>query len=661
MIAFILASRLFLCDVISIRMDDVKDDYKGEKMVRLQDDFYEYVNGEWAKTAVIPEDKPRTGGFSDLADDIEKWMLEKTDEWLKGKEVPADSILQQFVRFHQQVADYETRNQLGAQPVKELIEEYRSLQSFEEFTTKLVEYEWEGKPNLMPFGVAPDFMDARVNVLWADSIGLILPDTTYYEEGHEKGAELLAQWRKCQEDLLPHFGFGESEIADLLDKRIALDQIVARYSLSREEQSEYAKLYHPYKWEEFTQLVPNLPLDWFFTEILGEVPDKIIVPEERFWQAANELYSQDQWELLKATLILQAADSYTSFLSDDIRILAGAYSRILSGTPQAQSKEKAAYHLAQSFFSQALGLWYAREKFSPEAKADIESKVAKMIDVYKSRLETADWLAQETREKAITKLNVIKPYIGYPDSLPERYKLKQIDEKKSLVDNARSLMKIEIAHSWSKWNQPVDVKEWSMPAHMVNAYYNPQKNLIVFPAAILQAPFYSLDQSSSANYGGIGAVIAHEISHAFDSNGASFDEHGSLNNWWTPEDYAAFEARTQTVIEQFDGQDSYGAKVNGKLTVSENIADLGGIAAALEAAKTEEDFSAEEFFTNFARIWRMKARPEYMQMLASVDVHAPGHLRTNVQLPNFEEFHTTFGIKEGDGMWRPEDERVMIW
>ena len=236
-----------------------------------------------------------------------------------------------------------------------------------------------------------------------------------------------------------------------------------------------------------------------------------------------------------------------------------------------------------------------------------------------------------------------------------------IDENLSLVENARNLAKISIAHTWSKWNKEVDRSEWHMPAHMVNAYYDPQQNQIVFPAAILQAPFYDLHQSSSANYGGIGAVIAHEISHAFDSNGASFDEHGSLNNWWKPEDYEAFQARTQKVIEQFDGQDSYGAKVNGKLTVSENIADLGGIAAALEAAKKEADFSAEEFFTNFARIWRMKARPEYMQMLASVDVHAPGKLRTNIQLPNFDDFFTTFDVKEGDGMWRKPEERVIIW
>lgn len=188
-----------------------------------------------------------------------------------------------------------------------------------------------------------------------------------------------------------------------------------------------------------------------------------------------------------------------------------------------------------------------------------------------------------------------------------------------------------------------------------------QNHQIVFPAAILQAPFYSLNQSSSANYGGIGAVIAHEISHAFDTNGASFDENGSLHDWWTEADYAAFKQRTDKVVEQFDGLDSYGAKVNGKLTVSENVADLGGVACALEAAKKENDFSARDFFINFARIWRMKAREEFMQMMASVDVHAPGEWRTNVTLTNFEEFHQTFGISEGDFMWRAPEDRVIIW
>ena len=200
-----------------------------------------------------------------------------------------------------------------------------------------------------------------------------------------------------------------------------------------------------------------------------------------------------------------------------------------------------------------------------------------------------------------------------------------------------------------------------MPAHVVNAYYDPQQNQIVFPAAILQAPFYSLDQSSSANYGGIGAVIAHEISHAFDTNGASFDENGSLNDWWMEEDYEAFKERTQKVVDEFDGLDSYGAKVNGKLTVSENVADLGGVAAALAAAKRDADFSAKDFFESWATIWRQKARPEIMQLLAASDVHGPAKFRVNVTVSNFDDFYTTFDVQPSDKMYRAPEDRVMIW
>ncbi|HEL0551440.1 M13 family metallopeptidase [Streptococcus equi] len=631
-------------------------------MTTYQEDFYQAVNGKWAETAVIPDDKPRTGGFSDLADEIEDLMLTTTDAWLAGEHVPNDAILENFVKFHRLVADYDKRDQVGVAPALDLIEEYKALGSFAEFASKVADYELNGKPNQFPFSVAPDFMNAQLNVLWAEAPGLILPDTTYYAKDNDKGKELLAIWRGMQEELLPKFGFSHEEAKDLLDKVITLDKQLADYVLSREEYSEYAKLYHPYDWAEFTKLVPELPLDDIFTVILGEVPDKVVVPEERFWtEFAADYYSEKNWELLKAWLVLTAAGAYHAYLTDEIRVLSGVYSRALSGTPQAMDKKKAAYYLAQGPFNQALGLWYAGEKFSPEAKADVEHKVAKMIEVYKSRLETADWLAPATREKAITKLNVITPHIGYPEKLPETYAKKVIDDKLSLVENAQNLAKISIAHSWSKWNKPVDRSEWHMPANMVNAYYDPQQNQIVFPAAILQAPFYSLSQSSSANYGGIGAVIAHEISHAFDTNGASFDEHGSLKNWWTDEDYAAFKERTDKIVEQFDGLDSYGAKVNGKLTVSENVADLGGVACALEAAQSEPDFSARDFFINFATIWRMKAREEFMQMMASIDVHAPGQWRTNVTLTNFDEFHQEFDIKEGDPMWRAPEDRVIIW
>ncbi|MFR4963966.1 MAG: M13 family metallopeptidase [Streptococcus sp.] len=631
-------------------------------MTRLQDDFYHAINGEWEKTAVIPDDKPRTGGFSDLADEIENLMLETTDQWLAGENIPDNPILQNFIKFHRMAADFDKREAVGIEPVKPLIEEYKKLSSFSEFASKIADYEMSGKPNAFPFGVSPDFMNAQLNVLWAEAPRIILPDTTYYTEDNEKGKELLGIWRETQEELLEKYGFTVEEIKDTLDKVIALDAKLAKYVLSSEESSEYVELYHPYDWEDFTKLAPELPLDNIFTEILGQVPDKVIVPEERFWtEFAEEYYSEANWELLKADLLIDAATSWNAYLTDELRILAGKYGRALSGTPQAMEKKKAAYYLAQGPYNQALGLWYAGEKFSPEAKADVEAKVATMIDVYKSRLQKVDWLAPETREKAITKLNVITPHIGYPEKLPETYDKKIIDENLSLVENAQKLVEISVAHSWSKWNKPVDRSEWHMPAHMVNAYYDPQQNQIVFPAAILQAPFYDLHQSSSANYGGIGAVIAHEISHAFDTNGASFDENGSLKNWWTEEDYAAFKERTDKIVDQFEGLDSYGAKVNGKLTVSENVADLGGVACALEAAKRDKDFSVREFFVNFATIWRMKAREEYMQMLASVDVHAPAKWRTNVIVSNFDEFHKEFDVKEGDGMWRALEERVIIW
>ena len=632
-------------------------------MVTYKDDFYEAVNGEWAKTAVIPDDKPRTGGFTDLSDEIEALMLDTTDKWLVGDNVPDDAVLKNFIAFHRMVADYDKREEVGVAPALPLIEEFKALTSFKDLADKMADFELSGKPNALPFSVAPDFMDAQTNVLWAEAPGLILPDTTYYQEGNEQAPELLAKWRAMYEELLPKFGFSADEVASLLDCVLELDRKLAGYVLSREESSDYVSLYKPYDWADFKKLAPELPLDDIFSAILGgQVPDKVIVPEERFWtEFAAEYYSEANWDLLKADLLLSAATSFTSYLTDEIRVLSGAYSRALSGTPQAMDKKKAAYYLAQSPYTQALGLWYSGEKFSKEAKADVEAKVATMIEVYKSRLESADWLEESTRQKAITKLNVITPHIGYPEKLPDTYAQKIIDPALSLVENAENLAKISIAHHWSQWNKPVDRSEWHMPAHMVNAYYSPQQNQIVFPAAILQAPFYSLEQSSSANYGGIGAVIAHEISHAFDTNGASFDENGSLNNWWTDQDYAAFKERTDKVVEQFDGLDSYGAKVNGKLTVSENVADLGGVACALEAAKKDDDFSVTDFFINFATIWRMKARPEYMQMMASVDVHAPGKWRTNVTVTNFDEFHKAFDVHPGDGMWRSPEDRVIIW
>ena len=269
------------------------------------------------------------------------------------------------------------------------------------------------------------------------------------------------------EKLLPKFEFSEAEIKDIWIRSLRRMQNWPNMSCQMKKDPSNNKLYHPYEWSDFKALVPELPLDAFFTEVIGQTPDKIIVPEERYWKEfAPTFYSAASWETLHAALKLGAALSWTLFLTEEIRVLSGEYGRMITGIPEPRPKKKAALALAEGPYSQALGLWYAGEKFSPEAKADVEHKVATMIDVYKERLEKADWLAPETREKAIVKLNVITTTYRYPEKLPETYAKKIIDESKTLVENAQALYEISIAHTWSKWNQPVDRSEWHMPAHL---------------------------------------------------------------------------------------------------------------------------------------------------------------------------------------------------
>ena len=348
-------------------------------------------------------------------------------------------------------------------------------------------------------------------------------------------------------------------------------------------------------------------------------------------------------------------------MDDDTRVLAGTYSRALSGSKEAMKAQKAAFYLATGQFSQVVGLYYAHKYFGAKAKADVHHMVEKMIDVYKNRLASNDWLSDDTHQKAIVKLNTLGINVGYPDKLDPLYTKFVVDEDADLVTNDLNFTQISLKEHYGHWGKDVDRSRWEMPAHMVNAYYNPSFNIIVFPAAILQAPFYSLDQSSSENFGGIGAVIAHEISHAFDNNGAQFDEFGNLHNWWTDEDLKHFQGLAQDMIAEFDGLETEAGKVNGKLVVSENIADAGGLSCALEAAKSEPDVDLKAFFINWARIWRMKSSIERQKLLLSIDVHAPHVLRANVQPKNLADFYTTFGITSDDKMYLAPEKRVNIW
>lgn len=627
----------------------------------IKDDLYEAVNGEWLKTAKIPDDKPATGGFNDLVDEIDKQLMDDFDAYAEGKEKSEDSRFNEMIKLYRLAKKVDWRKKVGPQPLKRMLASVENLNSYEDYQSQWKNWILAGMPSPISFDIDADMKNATVYALFASSPSLILPDKSYYEaEKKAQHDQLLQLWSSMVEALMDKLGYSKEEAKKIIDDAIKFDALLAPNVKSAEEAADYSKMYNPQTVAELASATDQLDIAAIIKQLVGEEPEKVIVTEPEYFKALNKIL-QDNFEFFKNWALIRVIRENASYLDDEMREINGRYGRALSGSKKPVSQRKFAFYLARDMFSQVAGDYYGKKYFGPQAKADVHHMVEQMIKVYKGRLTNNQWLSKDTRDKAILKLDKLGIQVGYPDKIPALYDQFKVDEEESLIANLNQLTVTANKELFSRWNKPVDRMRWEMSAATVNAYYHPFKNIIVFPAAILQAPFYSLKQSSSQNYGGIGAVIAHEISHAFDNNGSLFDEFGNLNNWWTDEDSAHFKQLAQKMIEEFDGIPFAGQKVNGKLTVSENIADAGGLSCALEAAKTEADFNAQEFFINWATIWRMKATEQYMQLLLSIDVHAPQKLRANIQAENLDDFYTAFDIKPGDEMYRAPEDRVHIW
>lgn len=627
----------------------------------IKDDLYEAVNGEWLKTAKIPDDKPATGGFNDLVDEIDKQLMDDFDAYATGKEKSDDSRFNEMIKLYRLAKKFDWRKKVGPQPLKRMLASVENLNSYEDYQSQWKNWILAGMPSPISFDIDADMKNATVYALFASSPSLILPDKSYYEaEKKAQHDQLLQLWSSMVEALMDKLGYSKEEAKKIIDDAIKFDALLTPNVKSAEEAADYSKMYNPQTVAELASATDQLDIAAIIKQLVGEEPEKVIVTEPEYFKAQNKIL-QGNFELFKNWALIRVIRENASYLDDEMREINGRYGRALSGSKKPVSQRKFAFYLARDMFSQVAGDYYGKKYFGPQAKADVHHMVEQMIKVYKGRLTNNQWLSKDTRDKAILKLDKLGIQVGYPDKIPALYDQFKVDEEESLIANLNQLTVTANKELFSRWNKPVDRMRWEMSAATVNAYYHPFKNIIVFPAAILQAPFYSLKQSSSQNYGGIGAVIAHEISHAFDNNGSLFDEFGNLNNWWTDEDSAHFKQLAQKMIEEFDGIPFAGQKVNGKLTVSENIADAGGLSCALEAAKTEADFNAQEFFINWATIWRMKATEQYMQLLLSIDVHAPQKLRANIQAENLDDFYTAFDIKPGNEMYRAPEDRVHIW
>ena len=634
-----------------------------QKEIRVQDDLYEYVNHEWLEQAVIPDDKPTTGGFSDLDKEVEELLMHDFDEMESGKVACPDKQVERAVALYALAKDTKKRNRDGVRPVLKSLGEIKKLNGITALNRNLKKFVMAGYPLPFTMGVDADMKDTSRHCVMLAGPSVILPDTTYYKEGMEQQKEaLLGIWSKMVSELLTYTKLTEEEQAQYLRDVLAFDEILAGLVKSSEEWSEYTKMYNPMKLRRVSGLMKPLKFRKLMVDLFGDrVPEEVIIAEPRFFASFSTVLNEETFPLYQHWAYIKRLLEATPLLSEKLREIGSTYSRALSGVAVTPSIAKQAYRLASKYFSEPIGLYYGRKYFGEEAKRDVVDMVKEIIETYKVRVSKNEILSPETKEKAILKLDKIVIKMGYPDKADALYEKMVFDGATSLLAATAALDAIALEDNFSKLGQPVDRTKWVMPGHMVNACYNPTSNDITFPAAILQPPFYSIRQSRSTNLGGIGAVIGHEISHAFDNNGAWCDENGNLNNWWTKADFKKFAAKTKAMIREFEGIELPWGKVNASFIVSENIADNGGMAVTLEIMSHKPDADYEAYFYNWARVWCMKARPEYLALLLQVDVHGPAVLRANMQPRNFDEWYTTFGVKKSDKMYIAPSKRVVIW
>ena len=629
--------------------------------IRIQDDLYTYVNQAKLDELVIPEDMPMAGGFAALNTDVEKLMIGEFNTMCKEAAYPND-YLARACTLYTLAKDVKRKKKHGIKPALKNLAILKKITTLRSYNLHAKELIYKGIAMPLSVAVEPNMKDTTHHCVMIQGPSVILPDASYYKEGREQQRDmLLNMWTGPAKQVLTIAGHNEEEIEGLIQDTLAFDALIAKYVKTSEEWSEYTKMYNPMKTGRVAGMVKPLNLKKLLSDLFGFVPEEIIVSEPRFFKNFKEVFNADNFGMYKNWAYVVTLMGSCSLLSEELRDLGGAFRRALSGIAANSSAEKFAYQLASGMYSEPVGLYYGEKYFGEEAKKDITEIVQQIVATYQKRIETNDILEPATKEKAILKLSKMGLKLGYPDRVEAIYDKMVFDKSKSLFDVVSTIRRIRMEDNFGKLNQEVDRTHWAMPGHMVNACYDPFVNDITFPAAILQPPFYSLSQTRSENLGGIGAVIGHEISHAFDSNGAKCDELGNLNNWWTKADERKFNKKVNAMIKQFDGIELPWGTVNGKFTVSENIADNGGMAVTLDIMSHSEGVSFEEYFANWARVWCQKAKPEYQALLLQVDVHGPCYLRANMPPRNFPEWYATFGVKKTDGMYLAPSKRVVIW
>ncbi len=634
--------------------------------IRPQDDLFRHVNGRWLDQTEIPADRARYGTFLVLAEAAEKAVREIVEE---SASAPEGTEERKFGDLYASFMDAGRAERLGAEPIGELLAAARAVDSIPELLQTLGALERHGIGSLYQLFVDTDPGNPQRYLVFFEQAAISLPDESYYRE--ERFAAVRDAYAGHLRRMFELAGLPDAEQAA---KRVfELETAVAGHHWDNVACRDSEKTYNLFTWDDALAAGPDLRGWLAAMDPPAGAFDEVVLRQPSFSAGLTSLLTEEHlpaWRDWLCWQVIHGAAPYLSeaFVAENFDF----YGRTLSGTPELRERWKRGVSLVEGAMGEAVGRAYVARHFPPEAKERMDVLVANLREAYRQSIEQLDWMGPDTRRRALAKLEKFTPKIGYPVRWRDYSRL-EVDPA-DLMANVRAAHAFEFDRQMGKIGRPIDRDEWLMTPQTVNAYYNPGMNEIVFPAAILQDPFFVPGRDDAANYGAIGAVIGHEIGHGFDDQGSKYDGDGKLTDWWTAADRQAFEARTRTLIEQYNAlapKQTPDQHVNGALTIGENIGDLGGLGIAwkayqvslggAEAPVIDGLTGAQRFFMSWARGWRQKSRDEEVIRLLAIDPHSPNEFRCNQIVRNLDEFYDAFGVGPDDASWLDPADRVRIW
>jgi putative endopeptidase len=648
-----------------------------DKNVSPKDNFFQFVNGTWLKNTEIPADKTRWGSFDELRQNTDKDALAILKEAANNPKYSPNTDQGKAISMYKAAMDTVARNKQGINPIKPYLAKIEAVKNIKDLQKLMMEEEAKGGgAGFFGFGIGADDKNSKKNSVSLGAGGLGLPDKDYYISEDKDSKEKREKYQAHVARMLAFLGISPAQAKTDAEKILALETAMSRPRLDRVERRDPKKQYNPTAIGDLQKMAPIIDWKGYLNGIGITKIDTVIVSQPRYIAALQTIFTENKVDDWKAYMRWNLLRSSAGQLSTDIETANWEfYGKALTGALKQRPRHEKALQVVNGTVGEALGKLYVEKMFPAEAKDKAYRMIRNVMRAYELRINNLTWMSAETKTKAIEKLNSLTIKIGYPDKWKDYSALtvKSPADGGSYFGNLRNVAEWNWKKDLDKLGKPVDKTEWGMSPQTVNAYYNPSYNEIVFPAAILQPPFYNYQADEAVNYGGIGAVIGHEISHGFDDQGATFNAEGNLVDWWTADDLKKFTDLGGALAAQYSALEPLpGIHVDGKFTLGENIGDLGGINAAYDGLQLYlkenkspgliDGYTPEQrLFISWATIWRSKMRDEALKNQVKTDPHSPGMYRAYVPLLNLDTFYSAFDIKEGDGMYVEPAKRVKIW